>query len=220
MDSRDRLFLYTLLTHDTKPLRRYTIFQMIFVGILIAVFALLLIRFYPDRGGTDQWPPAYEVLGTQSKPFWNLSESEFVNLLNERLDGVLPPLVYLREPKSYDSQRLLTDNGSSWTILFDTVPNNAADDYFWKKVPGIEEHLSDVREVKLSLYGPWDSSTDGQYVRCLVGIFNPGAEDYVMRKLRLSNGATNASNVKVGGVLYTYAGGTSPELVIQPDNKT
>lgn len=217
MDSRDRLFLYTLLTRDTKPLRKYTVFQMAFVGIVLVVLALAFIGFYPHRGSTNKWPSAYGVLGTESKQFWDLSETEFVDLVNEHLPAVFPPLDYLREPKWYDTQRMLTNNSSSWIILFDTVPNNAADDYFWKKVSGIEGHLGDIREVKLSLYGPWDPSTHGQYVRCLVGIFNPGAEDYVVDKLRLSGGATNASNVKVGDVLYTYAGGTSPELIIKPN---
>lgn len=220
MDSWDRLFLYTLLTRDEKPIRRYTIFQMAFIGILLIVMLLTYIRFSPHRGTTNRWPSAYETLGAEYAQCWDLSETEFVDLLNERLPDTLPRLTYLHEPRSSDTQRMLTVNGDTWKIVFYTVPDNAADDYSWKKrIPEIEEHLGDVKKVELSLYGPWNSNTHGQYVRCLVGIFNPGAEDYVIYKLRLPGNATNASNVKVGSVLYTYAGGTSPRLIIEPDNQ-
>lgn len=92
--------------------------------------------------------------------------------------------------------------------------------YFWSKQPEIDAWLGNVEDVKLSLYhtSAQDILLNEQYARCLINIFTPGAEDYVVRRLHLSRPLTSGyKRVKTGDVLYTHKDGTSPVLIIEPD---
>ena len=108
----------------------------------------------------------------------------------------------------------------TWSIVFRQVPEDAASIYFWSKQPEIDAWLGNVEDVKLSLYhtSAQDILLNEQYARCLINIFTPGAEDYVVRRLHLSRPLTSGyKRVKTGDVLYTHKGGTSPVLIIEPD---
>jgi len=211
-----RLFTLSYLLANKRQRRWMT---AAYVGIPLCACVILFWVCHPYHAETNQYPSVYPVVGSESKQVWTLKEDSFVDLVNGSLSDTAPSLTYLHEPKWYNAQRMLSLNGETWLITFDVVPNTAVDSSLWRKhIPDIAEYLGNVTGVKLSLYQDEtrDWSVNQQYVKALVAIFNPGAEDYVIDKLHLGGNVKNASKVKVGNVLYTYAS-TGPALIIEPD---
>ena len=190
----DRHFFFLAYLTANKQQRRWLVIIWAVVPLLFALAMFLTLS--PYRGISYQYQESYPIVGTENRQLWTLKGSELVTLFNENLPDTAPELSYLHEPTPSDRQIMLTDNGKTWSIVFRQVPEDAASIYFWSKQPEIDE----------------------QYARCLINIFTPGAEDYVVRRLHLSRPLTSGyKRVKTGDVLYTHKGGTSPVLIIEPD---
>ena len=144
-----------------------------------------------------------------------MKESEFVSLLNSKLSEYdVSPLTYLESYSESERQKMLTANGETWTVLFHICPEDAESDYIWSKYPEVKTWLTNLEDVELYFPASGDWNEKKPYVRSLISIFTPGAEDYVISKLSLSAKFRVTSSVIVDNVVYTR---TNSSLLIEPD---
>lgn len=211
----DLIFTLAYLASN-KTQRRWLLIISIGIPLCFCLAFLWLMR--PYHGITSRWEAVYPITGSEGTPLWDLKEDDFVSLLNDRLSAYdVPALTYLKTFPS-DGQRMLTDNGESWIVLFHICPEDAVTDYWWRKYPEIESWLTNLEDVELDLYRGGSRTWEIQepYVRCLISIFTPGAEDYVIGKLKLPFETSGIIRVKVDNVLYTRTG--SDKLLIEPEH--
>ena len=205
-------FMAAYLAAD-KNRRRWLV--VIYVGIPLCVLLAFLWLFRPFVGTTSKWEAAYSITGMKYTRIWTLKESEFISLLNSKLSEYdVPPLTYLDANSGSDSQKMLTANGATWTVLFHICPEDAESDYMWSKYPEVKTWLTNLEDVELYFPASGDWNEKKPYVRSLISIFTPGAEDYVISKLSLSAKFRVTSSVIVDNVVYTR---TNSSLLIEPD---
>ena len=187
----------------------------IYVGIPLCILLAFLWLFRPSVGATSKWEAAYSITGMEYTRIWTLKESEFVSLLNSKLSEYdVSPLTYLESYSESERQKMLTANGETWTVLFHICPEDAESDYIWSKYPEVKTWLTNLEDVELYFPASGDWNEKKPYVRSLISIFTPGAEDYVISKLSLSAKFRVTSSVIVDNVVYTR---TNSSLLIEPD---
>ena len=125
--------------------------------------------------------------------------------IRDRSEYDVSPLTYLESYSESERQKMLTANGETWTVLFHICPEDAESDYIWSKYPEVKTWLTNLEDVELYFPASGDWNEKKPYVRSLISIFTPGAEDYVISKLSLSAKFRVTSSVIVDNVVYTLS---------------
>lgn len=175
----------------------------------LAAAALCLLTACTSSQSSFTTP--FSVVGTQFNQYFAIDSDSFQKQLNETLSDSAPPLEYLDS----DSERsvYLSKNGETWKILLQVF---TADDVSDAVEPSGDpaEWVGYVHEVKLSLYAAseQEAQENGAYIRALLTLFTPGAEEEIedvlgiygdpKREAILSDSMTRAT---YGTVSYTYA---------------
>lgn len=192
----------------------------IYIGVPLCICLAFLWSLRPYQAVTHRWTGAYDIVGGEHQQFWTIKYGELTDLINESL----PPeqqVSYLREPAPSSSSVMLSNNGETWTFLISIFPETAADSYTWKRYEDADQWLGNVEKVQVSLSrDPEKREENMQYARLLIGIFTPGAEDYVAGHLSLSAPPSQGySRVLVDNVVYTVSGEVPVSLWIEPVGK-
>lgn len=214
MDHHDRLFFYTLLTGDTRPIHRYTIFQMIFVGIVLVVSALIFISYslsQPYQRTYKDKPSAYETMSDSFLiRYWCLNWEDLENRISQELQT---DFVRIQSPNSESDELLkLSQDGENETLSLRILPKPHLPDKYLAAHP---EWVGNVSQICLYME-ELSKQESAAYIRCIANILNPNSGSMVVRELKILSNypLTQDRTVIVGNVSYHYYP-TRNEIVIK-----
>lgn len=189
------------------------------VTAIVCAFVLLLPLGGCSKAGSDQdWEESYGITGTEHTQLWDLKYDAFLSAYNALIVEDTMKLDYLEAYDPSSSNCMLTKNGESWKLLLKVFSENEADASWFKKDPDASSWVGNVESVELSLFstGTKDAEENGLYIRYLISLLTPGAEEYVENALGIygepADEAVVSSGVYqiyVGDVLYSYTSGDS-----------
>ena len=186
-----------------------------------ALFVSLLLSACGAHQNT--WSIVYEVVGTESTQLWDLKAEDFLTMLN----AAVPEDLQLYPLHEYDPNSLsypLTRNGETWKINLSIFPADKVDSLAYKNEKNVNEWVNNISEVELSLYAnnEADAKNNGVYVRELITIFTPGAEELVEDAIGLYGEPEEEAiitegvyRVSVDSVAYTYMPNQN-SFIVQP----
>lgn len=179
----------------------------------IALLCLCGLLILPGCAPKDpDFTITYSVVGTENTQMWALKPEEFLETFNAGLEDRLQ-LDFMGE---YDERSLscrFTSNGETWKISADIFPADDVGKFYYNDYEGVEEWAYDIKKIELSTYADTeqDAKDNGIYIRALINMFTPGAEELVEDILGLYDdpdqsaviidGVTRAT---IGNVVYTY----------------
>lgn len=198
-----------------------------------AVLCLCLLLILPGcanmaaEAEEPEFTVTYEVVGTEDTQMWALKPEEFLETINADLEDRLR-LELLGE---YDESSLscrYTDNGETWKISADIFPADEVGKFYYNDYEGVEAWAYNIKELELSTFADseQDAKDNGIYIRALINMFTPGAEDMVEDVLGLygdpdpaaviGEGVTRAT---IGNVAYTYIP-NQKRFYVEPHDET
>lgn len=169
------------------------------------------------------WDETYAITGTENTQLWELKVDDFLSSINSLIENSDMKLSYLKDYDSASSNCMLTKNGETWKILLDIFSENEASASWFKKNADAVGWIGYIEDIELSLYAD-DTKTaeeNGYYLRYLISIFTPGAEEYVENALGIYGEPNQdavvldgVNQICIGNVRYSYVSGKS--FMVEP----
>lgn len=159
---------------------------------------------------TSTFTVTFPVVGTRYNQYFAIRWDEFQEQYNTALPESVSQLEYLESSSGHNVY--LSDNGDTWKILL-TV---ATEDDIQDAVDPSENPagwIDYIHEVELDLYSvsEQDAIENGQYIRALIALFTPGAEEEIEDVLGIYGTpkqeaiiGENVTRATYGTVSYTY----------------
>lgn len=194
------------------------------VALFIALNLSCLLVACADNKAPE-WSEAYSIVGLEDNQMWDLKADSFLPLINETIENDAMVLSYLHELDDFESSNcMLTKDGESWKILLSIFSVGDSEKRKYQKVEDAKSWVGNIEEVELSLYSDGEDTAKENrvYVRNLIRVFTPGAEELVEEAIGLYGKPykdavlmDGVNRVTVGGVVYTYME-SQHRFIVQP----
>ena len=190
---------------------------------LVILFLLFSTAGCSQEESTSDWDETYAITGTENTQLWELKADDFLSRINSLVKSSDMELSYLKEYNPANSNCMLTKNGETWKIMLDIFSENEAGASWFKKNANAEGWIGYIEDVELSLYASDTKAAEenGYYLRYLISIFTPGAEEYVENALGIYDDPNQDTTVLdgvnqicMGNVRYSYVSGKS--FMVEP----
>lgn len=191
---------------------------------LIVVLNLMFLTT-ACANNTPKWSETYPIVGVENYQMWDLKADSFLPLINEMAESDTMTLDYLHDLDGFESSNcMLTKNGNSWKILLSVFTVSDAEKRAYREIDDAQNWIGNIEEVELSLYSDGETAAkeNGIYIRNLIRLFTPGAEELVEDALGLYGEPhkdavliDGVTRVSVGSVVYTYVEGNQ-RFIVQP----
>ena len=178
----------------------------------LAFLCLLLVGCSQN---VSNYASSYSIVETEHKQYFELHQQEFLTELNATIKDLAPELSVIESGSSRNVY--LSQNGETWKILLHIFTE---DDLTYADQ---KEWIGYIHELELSLYSKDENTAkeNGQYIRAIIHLFTPGAEEEVEDVLGIygqphkdAQITENVTRVTYGNVCYTYTSGDS--FVVTP----
>lgn len=181
----------------------------------------------------ESWTTAYDVVGTEHTQLWDLKADDFLAQINSASPEDMQ-LSYLKEYDPSSMNCMLTQNGETWKINLSVFPSSEADTLTYKDEANASDWINNIGKVELSLYSDSEetSKENGTYVREIISIFTPGAEEIVENAIGLYGEPEKEAvisegvyRVSIDSVAYTYIPNQNkftaqPHIELWPEENT
>lgn len=193
------------------------------IALLVALCILFLLGGCSEKEQDPEWSETYQITGTEHTQMWVLNADSFLSSINALITEDGMKLDYLKEYDPTSSNCMLTKNGTSWKILLDIFSESEASASWFKNTPASTEWVGNIESVELSLSAKDTKASEenGYYVRYLISIFTPGAENEVEEKIGLYGDPDQSAvidvgvnQIEIGNVLYSYT--SDGRFIVEP----
>lgn len=178
----------------------------------LSMVLILSLAACGSSSDSQSWSVAYDVVGTERAQLWDVKADDLLTALNE----AVPENMQLRYLNEYDPSSMscpLTTDGETWKILLDVFAADQVDSFPYKNEEDASEWINNVGNIELDLYSTSDEDAEenGIYVREIISILTPGAEQLVEDALGLYGEPEKSAVISDGvrrvsadSVTYTY----------------
>ena len=193
------------------------------IALLVALCISFLLGGCSEKEQDPEWSETYQITGTEHTQMWVLNADSFLSSINALITEDGMKLDYLKEYDPTSSNCMLTKNGTSWKILLDIFSESEASASWFKNTPASTEWVGNIESVELSLSAKDTKASEenGYYVRYLISIFTPGAENEVEEKIGLYGDPDQSAvidvgvnQIEIGNVLYSYT--SDGRFIVEP----
>lgn len=181
----------------------------------------------------ESWTISYNVVGTEQTQLWDLKADDFLEQINSAIPEDMQ-LSYLKEYDPNSKNCMLTQNGDTWKLNLSVFSSSEADSLTYKGEENVSDWVNNIEKVKLSLYSDNEETAkeNGTYVREIITIFTPGAEEIVEDAIGLYGEpekdaviSEGVYRVSIDSVAYTYIPNQNtftaqPHIESWPDEST
>lgn len=160
----------------------------------------------------ESWTISYNVVGTEQTQLWDLKADDFLEQINSAIPEDMQ-LSYLKEYDPNSKNCMLTQNGDTWKLNLSVFSSSEANSLTYKGEENVSDWVNNIEKVKLSLYSDNEETAkeNGTYVREIITIFTPGAEEIVEDAIGLYGEpekdaviSEGVYRVSIDSVAYTY----------------